>query len=149
MHPSRRSKCTTVITRCPSLLIFHIFDFFSATAEQNSTKLARKQDLNVCYHFCVFRADRKTKMATLPSHWLRYFRLLFCKRWTEINETWGNKMLISSTKCVLFRPIRLARWPLQPLIGWDIFYFFSATAEWNSTKLDRKQVLNVLHQVCV
>ena len=30
-----------------------------------------------------------------------------------------------------------------------IFDFFSETAEWILTKLDRKQVLNVLYQVCV
>ena len=33
---------------CPSLTI-HIFDFSSETAEWNSTKLDRKQDLNVLY----------------------------------------------------------------------------------------------------
>ena len=33
---------------------------------------------------------------------------------------------------------------LEQLIGWDIFDFFSATTEWNSTKH-----LNVLFQVCV
>ena len=57
VHLSRRLKCTIVITRCPSLT-FHIFDF-SETAEQKSTKLDRKQDLNVLYQVCVFRADRK------------------------------------------------------------------------------------------
>ena len=39
------------------------------------------------------------------------------------------------------------RWQPQPLIDWDIFVFFSETAELNLTKFDRK--LNVLHQVCV
>ena len=57
-------------------LTFHIFDFFSETAERNSTKLDRKQDLNVLYQVCVFRADRKNKMAALASDWLRHFRLL-------------------------------------------------------------------------
>ena len=48
MHLSRRLKCTIVITRCPSLsvrlsgvrpvLTFHIFNFPSETAEQNSRK---------------------------------------------------------------------------------------------------------------
>ena len=40
VHLSRRFTCTIVITRCPSLT-FHIFDFFSETAERNSTKLDR------------------------------------------------------------------------------------------------------------
>ena len=35
------------------------------------------------------------------------------------------------------------------MIGWDIFDFSYETTEGNSTKLDRKQVLNVLYQVCV
>ena len=53
-----------------------IFDFSSETAEQNSTKLDRNQDLNARYQVCVFRADRKIKMAALASDWLRHFRLL-------------------------------------------------------------------------
>ena len=71
---------------CPSLT-FHIFDF-SETAEQNSTKLHRKQGLDVLYQVCVFRADLKNKMAALASDWLRHFRLLLWNRWTEFNETW-------------------------------------------------------------
>ena len=74
--------------RRPSSLTFHIFDFSSETAKQNSTKLHRKQDLNVLYQVCVFRADRKNKMAALASDWLRHFQLLLWNRWTEFNETW-------------------------------------------------------------
>ena len=61
----------------------------------------------------------------------------------------GIKISTSSTKFVFFGPIRKTRWPPWPLIGWDIFYFFSETFEWNSMKLYRKQALNVLYQVCV
>ena len=57
-------------------LTFHIFDFSSETTEQNSTKLDRKQDLNVLYQVCIFPANRKNKMAALASDWLRHFRLL-------------------------------------------------------------------------
>ena len=57
-------------------LTFHIFDFSSETAERNSTKLYRKQDINLLYQVCVFRADPKNKMAALASDWLRHFRLL-------------------------------------------------------------------------
>ena len=212
MHLSRRLKCTIVITRCPSSVVrpsvclsvcpsvvtFHIFDFFSETAEQNSTKLDRKQDLNVLYQVCVFRADLKNKMAALASDWLRHFRLLLWNRLTEFNKTWqearsqrplpslcfsgrsekqdgrpglwlaetfstspmkplngiqrnftGSKISTSSTKFVFFGPIGKTRWPPWPLIGWDIFDFSSETAERNSRKLDRKQDLNVLYQVCV
>ena len=187
-------------TRWPPwpLIGWDIFDFFSETADQNSTKLDRKQDLNVLYQVCVFRADRKNKMAALASDWLKHFRLLLWNRWMEFNETWqearsqrllpslcflgwsekqdgrpglwlaetfstsslkplngiqrnltGSKISMSSTKFVFFVPIGKTRWPPWPLIGWDIFDFFSETADQNSMKLDRKQDLNVLYQVCV
>ena len=286
------------------LIGWDIFYFSSETAEQNSTKLDRKQDLNILYQVCVFQANLKNKMAASVSDWLRHFRLLFWKqrmefnetwqevrsqcplpsfsapepkaqvhycdhalsvihpssvvvnfshfwlllwnRWTEFNETWqearsqrplpslcflgrsekqdgppasdwlrhfrlllwncwtkfseiwkearsqcplpslyfsgrsekqdgrpglwlaetfstsplkplngiqrnliGSKISTSSTKFKFFRPIRKTRWLPQPLIGWDIFDFFSETAKRNSTKLDSKQDLNVLYQVCV
>ena len=77
-------------TRWPPwpLIGWDIFDFSSETAERNSTKLNRKQDLNALYQVCVFRADRKNKMAALASDWLRHFLLLLWNRWTEFNETW-------------------------------------------------------------
>ena len=175
-----------------------IFDFASETAERNSRKLDRKQDLNILYQVCVFQADRKNKMAALASDWLRLIRLLLWNLWTEFNETWqearsqrplpslcfsgrsekqdccpglwlaetfltsplkplngiqwnltGSKISMSSTKFVFFGPIGKTRWLPWPLIGWDIFDFFSEIFERNSTKLDRKQDLNVLYQVCV
>ena len=77
-------------TRWPpwALIGWDIFDFSSVTAEGNSTKLIRKQDLNVLCQVCVFWADRKNKIAALDSDWLRHFRLLLWNRWTEFNETW-------------------------------------------------------------
>ena len=172
-----------------------IFDFSSETTKRNCRKLDRKQDLNVLYQVCVFRADRKNKMAALASHWLRHFRLLLWNHWKKFYETWqearsqrplsslcfsgrsekqdgrpglwlaetfstsilkplngiqrnltGSKISTSSIKFVFFGPIGRTRWPLWPLIGWDIFDFSSETAEQNSTKLDRKQDLNVLYQ---
>ena len=187
-------------TRWPPLPLigWDIFDFSSKTAERNSTKLDRKQDLNTPYQVCVFWADRKNKMAALASDWLRHFRLLLWNHWMKFNETWqearsqrplpslcfsgwsekqdgrpglwlaetfsisllkrlngikrnltGNKISMSSTKFVFFGPIGKTRWPPWPLIGWDILDFSSETAEQNSTKLDRKQDLNVLYLVCV
>ena len=70
------------------LIGWDIFDFSSESAERNSTKLDRKQDLNVLYQVCVFWSDRKNKMAALASDWLRHFRLLLWNRWMEFNETW-------------------------------------------------------------
>ena len=235
-------------TRWPPwpLIGWDIYDFSSETAERNSTKLDRKQDLNVLYQVCVFSADRKNKMAALASDWLSNFRLLLWNRRTEFNKTWqearsqrplpslcflgrsekqdgrpglwlaetfstslwnrrmefnktwqearsqrplpslcflgrsekqdgrpglwlaetfstsplkllneiqqnltGSKISTSSIKFVFFGPIGKTRWPPRPLIGWDIFDFFSETAERNSMKLDRKQDLNVLYQVFV
>ena len=62
---SRRLKCTIVITHCPLSIVrpslsFNIFDFSSVTAEQNSTKLVRKQDLKILHQVCVFEANNKT-----------------------------------------------------------------------------------------
>ena len=100
--------------------------------------------------FVFFLADRKNKMAALASDWLRHFRLLLWNRWTKFNETLtGNNISTSSTKFVFFRSIEKTKWLPWTLIGWDIFDFSSETAERNSTKLNRKQDLNVLYEVCV
>ena len=50
-------------TRWPSwpLIGWNILDFSSETAERNSTKLDRKQDINALYKVCVLWADRKTR----------------------------------------------------------------------------------------
>ena len=183
---------------CPASVNLNIFDFSSETAERNSTKLDRKQDLNALYQVCVFRADRKNKMAALAYDWPRHFRLLLWNRWMEFNETWqkvrsqcllpslcfsgrsekqdgrpglwlaetfltsplkplnyiqrnliGSKLSTPSTKFVFFGPIGKTKWPPWPLIGWDIFDISEESAERKSTKLDRKQALNALYQVCV
>ena len=55
------------------------FDFSSETAERNSVKLDRKQDLNVLYQVCVFRAEKWIKIATLanPSRKVAHFKKFF------------------------------------------------------------------------
>ena len=96
-------------TRWPpwALIGWYIFSFSSETAERNSTKLDGKQDLNVLYGVCVFRADRKNKMAALASDWLRHFWLLLWNRWTEFDETClGSKVSMSSSKFVFFGLIK-------------------------------------------
>ena len=65
-----------------------IFDFSSETAEPNSTKFDRKQDLKALYQVCVVWADRKNKMAAPASDWPGHFRLLSRNRLTEFNESW-------------------------------------------------------------
>ena len=56
----------------------------------------------------------------------------------------GSKISTFSTKFVFFGLIGKTGWPYWPLICWDILDFSSETAERNSTKLDRKQDLNIL-----
>ena len=60
----------------------------------------------------------------------------------------GRKISTPSTKFVFFGPIGTTRWPPRPLIGWDIFYFSSETAERNSTKLDRRKISKPSKQGC-
>ena len=93
----------------------------------------------------------ENKMAALASEWLRHFQLLLWTRWTariQPNLT-GSKISTSSIKFVFFEPVWNTRWPPWHLIFWDIFNFSSETTEWNSTKIDRKQYLNIPYPVCV
>ena len=113
-------------TRWPpwALISWDIFDFSSETTERNSTKLDRKQDYNVLYQVCVFRADRKNKMAALASDWLRHFSTSPLKPLNRIKQNLtGSKISTSSNKFAFFGPIRKTKWPPWPLIGWDIFDF--------------------------
>ena len=143
VHLSRRHYCTIVITRCPSsvrpLLTFHIFDFSSETTEQNSTKLDKKQELNVLYQVCVFRADRKNKMAALPLIGWDIFD--FSSETAERNSSKLDRkqdLNVLYQVCFFGADWKKTRWPAWPLIGWDIFDFSSENVERNSTKLDRK-----------
>ena len=139
-------------TRWPPepLIGWDIFNFSSETNEQNSTKLVRKQDLNVFYQVCVFRAGRK-KEDGRPGLWLaETFSTSFLKPLNGIQRNLsGSKLLTSSSKFVFFGPIWKIRWPSLPPIGLEIFDFSDKTTERNSKKLDWKQDLKVLYQVCV
>ena len=138
-------------TRWPpwSLIGWDIFDFSSETAERNSMKLDRKQDLNVLFQVCVFWAKWKKRWPPWPLiGWDISTSPLKPPNWIQRNLR-GSKFSTTSTKFVFFGLIGKTRWLPWPLIGWDIFEFSSETAERNSTKLDRKQDLNVLYQVCV
>ena len=106
-----------------ALIGWDTFDFFSKTAEGNSKKLDRKQELNVLYQVCVFRADRKNKMAA-PGIWLaETFLTSPLKPLNRIGRNLtGSKISMCSTKFVFFGPIRKTRWPPWPQICWDIFW---------------------------
>ena len=84
------------------LIGWDILDFSSETAEGNSTKLDRKQDLNVLYQVCVFWADWKNKMAAMASDWLRHLRLLLGIRWIECNEIWQEARSQGPLPCLCF-----------------------------------------------
>ena len=85
-----------------TLIGWDIFHFSSETAEWNSIKLNRKQDLNVLFQGCVFRADKKTRWR--PGFWLAEtfstspLKPLNRNKW---NLT-GMKISTSSTKFVFF-----------------------------------------------
>ena len=121
-------------------LLWNRWSEFNETWEEARSK---SHLLSLC-----FGADWK-KMTALTSDWLRHFRLFFWKPVNGIQQNLtGSKIWTSSIKFVFFGPIGGTRWPPLPLIGWDIFDF-SEIFEGNLTKLDRKQDLNVLYQVCV
>ena len=150
MHPSRRLKCTIVITRCPSsvitfshfqLLLWHHWTEFNETWQEARTQ-------HPLQSLCFSGRSEKTRWPPWP---LIGWDILDFSETVERNSTKldKNKISTSSTKFVFFGPIGKTRWPPWPLISWDIFDFSSETAERNSTKLDGKQDLNVLCQVCV
>ena len=67
----------------------------------------------------------------------------------EFNKTWQEARSQGPLPSSCFRVNQKKKWPPQHLIGWDIFDFSSETTEQNSMKLDRRQDLNALYQVCV
>ena len=138
-------------TRWPPwpLIGWDIFDFSSETAERNSKKLDRKQDLNVFYQVCAFRANWKNKMAALASHWLRHFD--FSSETAEWNsKTLDRKQELNVVYQVsVFQADRKNKMDALASDWLRHFRLSSETAEWNAKKLDRKQDLNVFYQVCV
>ena len=126
----------------PRLLIGrNIFNFSSETAEQNSTKLFRKEDLNVLYQVCVFRADRKTNMAARPL-------MVDASETTERNlmKLDSNQELNVLYQIRVFQADWKTKMAARNLIGWYIFNFSSETAERKITKLYMKQDPNVLYK---
>ena len=87
-------------------------------------------------------------MAAPASDWLRHLRLPLWNRWTKFHDTWQEARSQRSLPSLCFCADQKNMVSTRPLIRWDIFDF-SKTAEWNSTKLDGKQDVHVLYQVCV
>ena len=121
------------------MIDWYILNFSSETAEWNSTKLDRKQDLNVLYQVCDFRADRKNKMAALASDWLRYFRLLW-NCWTEFNETWQEARSQCLYQVCVFRADRknkMAALAYEWLIHFQLL-LWNSWMEFNETQQEAR-----------
>ena len=88
-------------------------------------------------------------MAAPASNWLKHFRLLLWNQWTEFNETWQEARSQRPLPSLCFSG--RSKKKMAALASYLLRHFrhFSEIAERNSTKLDRKQDLNVLYQVCV
>ena len=150
VHLSLRLKCTIVIMRCP-LLTLHIFDFSSELRLTELNKTWQEARTQHALPSLCFSGQSEKQDGPPLGLWLAEtfstspLKPLNRMKWNLI----ASKISMSSNKFVFFWSIRKTRWLPLPLIGWDIFDFYSQTTEQNSTKLDRKQDLNVLYQVCV
>ena len=145
-------------TRWPPrpLVAWDIFDFSSETAEWNSIKHDKKQDLNVLYLGC-FRANRKTKIAAQCLIDRDIFDFFSKRNSKKLDKKQNLKVLYQvvflgkTEKPRLPSGLWLAETfstsPLKPLNG--IFDFSSEATERNSMKRHRKQDLNFLYQLCV
>ena len=141
------------------LIGWNIFDFSSKSAKWNSRKLDRKHDLNVFYQVCVLRDDPKTRWLPRPLIGWDIFDFSFetadqnstkLDRMQDLNILYqvrvfrvNQKIKIAALASDWLRHFQIR------LINSDIFDFLFETAEQNSRKLDRKQNLNILWQVCV
>ena len=113
-----------------------IFDFFSETSDQNSTKLDRKQDLNVLYQVFVFQADWKKQNGRpggllvcstffCPSHfsfpdvYMSSFEILIWILVYEFFITWHKSSLSFVRLDLLF-------WELLPFATIEFSRLFSA-----------------------
>ena len=144
MHPSRRLKCTIVIICCPSFVRppvvrrRYLFTFllllWNHWMEFNETwQEARSQRLLPSLYF----SGRSEKRNDRPGLWLAdTFSTSPLKLLNGIQrKLTGSNISTSSTKFVFFESNGKTRWPPWPLIGWDIFNFFSETTERNSMNL--------------
>ena len=73
------------------LISRYILYFSFETAQRNLTKVGRKQEHNVLYYVCVFRADRITKMAAKPMSTWAIFDFSSETAEKKIDETWKKQ----------------------------------------------------------
>ena len=147
---------------------FHIFDFSSETTERNSKKLDRKLDLNVLYKVCVFRADRKNKMAARPMmSWDIFDFSSGTAEWNLMFKTWQDASIqcplpilrfLANRKTKITTLAKLSRkvlhftqvhatgmWPFGPLV------FITSLVQWAwiSTSLCREAIIHIFYKVCL
>ena len=95
------------------LIGWYIFDFSSETAERNSTKLDRNQNLDVFYQVCVFLADR-IKLNGRPGVWLA--KKFSTSALTQLNGIF-NKTFLSSYSTFLPSLINIDATGLTPIVS--------------------------------
>ena len=93
-----------------SLFCWDLFDFSSATATHNSTKLDRKQEIKFLYHVCISWDNRKVRMVSLISYWLKPCRdqsllNLSCLRTFEFQTSLGIPLLHFTSPLKLLKGI--------------------------------------------
>ena len=96
---------------------------------------------------CVFRADRKNKMATRPLiGWYIFDFSSETAEWISTKLDMKQDLNVLYQVCV-FRANRKTKMA-APASDWLRHFRLLETAERNSTELDKKQDLNVLYQIC-
>ena len=140
------------------------FDFSSVTAEQDSTKLVRKQDLSVLYQFVLFGPIKKAALGLWLAETFSTSPLWPLNR-IQRNLT-GSKISTSSTKFVLFDRRKLTGSKISnvlykvflgadeknkmaaPASDWLRHFRLLLWTEFNKTWLKIRYV-NAIFQVCV
>ena len=151
-HLSRTLKWAIVIARRPSVVrrkLSHCRHlFWNRWTEFNETWQEARSQRPLLSLWGFFYVDRKNKITTLASDWLVQCRLLW-NRWKEFYVTWQEARSRRPLQIWVFRTHYKNKMTALASDWLVHFEFFSETAERNSTKLDRKQDLNVLYQFCV
>ena len=127
-----------------SLISWDIFDFFSETADWNSTKLAGSKISTASTKFVFFRPIGKNKIFVLAFDAVRYFQLLW-NCWMEFNETWQEAWSQRSLRSFWFffwtdRKNKMAapasEWPIHfGLLLWNHWTEFNET--WQEARSQR------------
>ena len=117
-----------------SSLTFHISDFSSETAERNSMKHDRKQDLIVLYQACFFGLIRQTRWPPWPIRKKRWHIVLRCTIYGPLGPLFYLGFIYHVAHCIgklliLYKPsarylfidneIQYSFW----LVHWHLYFF--------------------------